>query len=120
VKIERHDWLGAWRRLAAVARRHRPRSDNDDYSDEAPPGFATRIVALAMAKNNWVRVMMLERIAFRALGTAALLACLSVAANYRDLSEQMNRVVAVEPEMELLSVDDPIAVVLDFESDADR
>lgn len=67
----------AWQRLVAAARAAR-----DDRDTAAPYGFATRVAALAMAAEARPARGLFERLAWRALGIAALLAVASVAASY--------------------------------------
>ncbi len=98
-------------RLLARARAARP----DDGADEvvlAPPGFATRVVALAWADQRddvaGSLVQMLVTHGRRALVGSALLAVLSVAFNLPAVAD------AIESDM--LAADDPITVVLDLSS----
>ena len=88
-----------WSRLTAAARRV---SDESDAA--APYGFSTRLAALALA-NGRRASSLYERFALRAVGVAGLLAVLSVAANFRLLTEQ----AMAEPAEEY----DPVAVLLD-------
>jgi hypothetical protein len=90
-----------WSRLTRAARKV-----SDDREVSAPYGFATRIAALAMAQEQKV-VSLLERFAFRALGTACGLALLSVALNYSVFTTQS---LAADDD---LAQDDPVAVLLD-------
>jgi hypothetical protein len=89
-----------WSRLVAAAR-HAP----DGRDTVAPYGFATRVVALAFARERAV-VSLFDRFALRALGLACLLAVLSVAVNYSALTKS----VLVEDE---LPADDTVALLLD-------
>jgi len=89
-----------WQRLVAAVRRTR-----DDRDVTAPYGFATRIAALALTAERPV-ISVLERLSLRALGIATLLAVLSVTAHFTLPSSP----TAEEDE---LSVDDPVAVLLD-------
>jgi len=90
-----------WSRLT-----HAARQVSDDRVVAAPFGFATRLAARAMAQEQQV-VSLLERFAFRALGTACGLALLSVAVNYSVLT------TAPFSAEEELNQDDPVAVLLD-------
>ncbi len=90
-----------WRRLTAAAR-----TVADGREVTAPYGFATRVAALAMAQERKV-ASLFERFAFRALGTACLLALLSAAVNYSVFSP------APAFSDEGLTEDDPVAVLLD-------
>lgn len=65
-----------WQRLARAARRA---ADARDAT--APYGFATRVAAQAFAARESASPV-LERLAWRALGVACLVAVLGVAANY--------------------------------------
>jgi hypothetical protein len=92
-----------WLRLAAAARRA------EDPRDTAPPyGFATRVAALGIAQNGRGGSL-LERFALRALGLAALLAVVCVAANYSTLAGFFRDDAAA-------SVDDPVAEIVDLAS----
>jgi hypothetical protein len=73
----------AWPRLASAARR----ADRDRGEGEvpAPPGFATRVVALSFAARRPLAPFF-ERLSWRALGVACLLALLSLAVNYSVLT----------------------------------
>ncbi len=99
----------AWARLTAAARQV-----NDDRDPSAPYGFATRVVALAYAEEERV-VSLLERFALRAVGFASLLAICSIALNYPQITAGLkgSPVVAVE-EIDILSPDDAVAIVLDL------
>lgn len=71
-----YDSRHPWSRLIRAARAVRP-----EQPGAAPHGFSTRVVALAWTKGTpagWL----LERIAFRAVGVAGLLAALSLILNY--------------------------------------
>jgi hypothetical protein len=71
-----------WQRLAAAARQTRDARDT-----AAPPGFATRVAAHAFAREEPPFSALFARFSWRALGFAALLALVSVAANYSVISE---------------------------------
>ena len=90
-----------WSRLTAAARTV---ADGRDVA--APDGFATRVAALALAQERKV-ASLFERFAFRALGTACLLALLSAAVNYSVFTPTP---VFSDDE---LTEDDPVAVLLD-------
>ncbi len=64
-----------WQRLAAAARQVR-----DGRDTAAPSGFATRVAAQAFAAVEQPFSALLARFSWRALGFAALLALISVAA----------------------------------------
>ena len=71
----------AWQKLVAAARNVR-----DERDTAAPYGFATRVAALAMATGRPpTGAALIDRLAWRALGVAALLAVISVASNYSSL-----------------------------------
>ena len=90
-----------WRRLTAAAR-----TVADGREVTAPCGLATRVAARAMAQERKV-ASLFERVAFRALGAACLLALLSAAVNYS--------VFTPTPAFsdEELTEDDPVAVLLE-------
>lgn len=69
--------LSAWDRLAAAARQA-----TDDRDTKAPYGFATRVAALAMAREGVSTGALFERFSWRALGIAGILALISAASNY--------------------------------------
>jgi hypothetical protein len=74
----------AWPRLASAARR--AGSDRGEGEvPSAPPGFATRVVALAFEARRPLAPFF-ERLSWRALGVACLLALLSLAVNYSVLT----------------------------------
>jgi hypothetical protein len=70
-----------WQRLAAAARQVR-----DERDTAAPAGFATRVAAHAFARVEQPFSALFARFSWRALGFAALLALVSVAANYSAIS----------------------------------
>jgi hypothetical protein len=92
-----------WPRLTAAAR-----TAQDPRDPAAPYGFATRVAALAMAPERAVGSL-LERFSLRALGVAALLAVVCVAANYSTLTGLLGDEVAT-------NTDDPVAEVMDLAS----
>ena len=73
----------AWQRLAAAARRASPVDERDTA---APYGFATRVVARALAVEP-SRISMIERFSLRALGIASLLAMVTAAASYPTIAK---------------------------------
>ena len=92
-----------WTRLVAAAR-----LTPDDRSTEAPYGFATRVVALALAPERELRSMW-ERLSLRALGVACLLAVASVAANYSAFTNAI-------AEEEGATADDPVTEMISLVS----
>ena len=90
-----------WPRLAAAAR-----SARDDRDTAAPYGFATRVAALAFAPER--AGSLLERFSLRALGLAALLALVCVAANYSTLASALRE--------DTTASDDPVSEVLEVAS----
>lgn len=92
-----------WSRLVAAAR-----SAQDPRDAAAPYGFATRVAALALGQRR--AVSLLERFSLRALGLAALLAVVCLAANFSTLTT-LFRDEAATP-----TTDDPVAEVLDLAS----
>jgi hypothetical protein len=98
-----------WTRLTAAARGAR-----DDRDVSPPYGFATRVVALAFAQERRV-ASLFERFAFRAVGVASLLALFSIVLNYPALTTTGGTAVTPQgDEVELVAVDDAVAIVLDF------
>jgi hypothetical protein len=73
----------AWQRLVSAARR--AEDDGGGRDTAAPPGFATRVAALALEPKRPLAPFF-ERLSWRALGVACLLALLSLAANYSVLT----------------------------------
>jgi hypothetical protein len=92
-----------WTRLVTAARQA-----PDDRDTTAPYGFATRVAALAASSDRKFGSVF-ERFALRAVGIAGLLAALSVAVNYAELS----KATASSTDEEILPSDDPVALVLD-------
>ncbi|HEX2855475.1 MAG TPA: hypothetical protein VHO24_19730 [Opitutaceae bacterium] len=91
-----------WSRLAAAARRV-----PDARDTTAPYGFSTRIAARAMTAERPMGSLF-ERLSWRALGVACLLAFASVALNFSALASP-------HPEEELATGgDDVVAVLLDL------
>jgi hypothetical protein len=89
-----------WSRLVAAARRA-----PDDRDAAAPYGFATRVAALAMARERGA-ISLIERFALRALGVACLLALVSVATNYTAINNAF-------AEDESIAADDPVSELLE-------
>lgn len=90
-----------WQRLVRAARRA-----TDARDEAAPYGFATRVAAQALATRESSNPLM-ERLAWRALGVACLVAVLGVAANYSLLQNG-------NAELEgFFTPDDPAAIVLE-------
>ncbi|MEI6861324.1 MAG: hypothetical protein WCL04_03640 [Verrucomicrobiota bacterium] len=88
-----------WPRLATVVRLAPPPAQAD-----APPGFATRVVALAFAARPPITLAALcDVFSWRALAVAAIIAIVSVAAN-------LNAVLGSDDDV--LAVNDPVAEVL--------
>lgn len=92
-----------WEQLVMAARRA-----EDHREVAAPYGFATRVVAQAMARERPAG-MWFERYALRALGISCLVAVLGVASNYSLLT----RATTAVSEDAYFSADDPAAIVLD-------
>jgi hypothetical protein len=88
----------AWNRLAAAARRSPAPLPE---SSPAPFGFATRVAALALSRPP---ASLYEFFSWRALGMAALIAIVSVAANLGSVLNSLDD----DP----LAVGDPVAEVL--------
>ena len=91
-----------WPRLAAAARR-----TADPRDTATPPGFATRVTALAFAQERPLNSLF-ERFSLRALGLAALLAVVCLATNYSTLTSAFADDSA--------SPDDPVAEIVDLAS----
>jgi hypothetical protein len=92
-----------WQKLVAAARRA-----GDDGEVAAPYGFATRVVAQALARPRPVGAW-IERYSWRALGISCLVAVIGVASNYPLLT----RTGPAGSEDTYFSADDPAAIVLD-------
>jgi hypothetical protein len=92
-----------WSRLTAAARQV-----SDDRDSAAPYGFATRVAALAFSQER-SPVSLFERFALRAVGVSALLALLSVTANYTALTN------SPAPDDAML-FDDPVAELVEIAS----
>lgn len=85
----------SWQRLVALARRAPEASLGRGW--EAPPGFATRVVALAGAAPGRDRglVASLEAFSLRALGAASLLAVGTVLATANPVLQSLRDEIAV-------------------------
>ena len=97
-----------WSRLTSAARGVR-----DDRDESAPYGFATRVAALAFARDGRGSSLF-ERFAMRAVGVATLLALFSVVLNYQALSRTGGSSMAQTDEVEVMPADDAVALVLDL------
>ena len=96
-----------WTRLTAAARTVR-----DERGATAPFGFATRVVALALAQDRRMGSLF-EVFALRALGVACILAICSVALNYGEVSRRLAGAGAGGAgDDALLPMHDAVAVVL--------
>jgi hypothetical protein len=95
-----------WSRLTAAAR-----TVQEAREDSAPFGFATRVAALACSQERVV-TSLVERFALRAVAFSALIALLSVALNYGDLTAPSASVAAVDDFS--LPTHDAVALVLDL------
>ena len=98
-----------WARLNQAARQAPVDGDT-----AAPFGFATRVAALALARDFRV-ASLFDRFALRAVGIASILAILSVAVNYPAVSAGLfgGAGSAVE-DVDVLSPDDAVSIVLDL------
>lgn len=95
-----------WSRLVTAARRA-----PDGRDTAAPYGFATRVVALAFARERGA-VSLWERFSLRALAVACLLTGLTVATNYSAVTK-----LFVENETApAMMVDDPVSELIDVAS----
>ena len=98
-----------WARLTQAARQARAHGDT-----AAPFGFATRVAALALARDSRV-VSLLDRFALRAVGIASVLAILSVAVNYPAVSAGVFGATGpVVEDVDVLTPDDAVSIVLDL------
>jgi hypothetical protein len=98
-----------WSRLTKAARTVRDARDTS-----APYGFATRVAALALGQESRV-ASLLDLIALRALGVACLLAVLSIAVNYSEVSRRLaGPAGAGSSDDVLLPISDTVSVVLDL------
>ncbi len=95
-----------WSRLVKSARTVR-----DDRPVAAPYGFATRVAALALGAEARA-TSLFDLFALRALGVACLLAVLSVALNYGELTRRLSGGAAGSGDDALLPMSDTVSVVL--------
>jgi hypothetical protein len=94
-------------RLMARARQTLAASESDGAEIFMPPGFATRVVALAaLGANPNAWLSMLERRAWQALGVAVGVACLSVVLNFQPISKAIQD--------DVLAGQDPVTALLDL------
>lgn len=93
-----------WARLTRAARTVHPTGD----AVSAPAGFSTRVVARALDEGRRLPSL-LDYLAPRAVGWAALLAACSIAFNYADLSPGL-----ANDDADTLSPDDAVSIVLDL------
>ena len=106
MNIPLNDPRHPWARLTAAARTVRDARDTS-----APFGFATRVGALALARERPL-ASLFDLFALRALTVASLLAIFSIAVNYSELS---NRLAGASPgagDDLLLTGSDAVTVVL--------
>ena len=98
----------AWARLTAAARTVR-----DDRDTSAPFGFATRVAALALGQERKLGSLF-DLLAPRALWVAGMLAVISVAMNYSELSGRGSGAAAGTTAGDdlMLPVNDAVTVVL--------
>lgn len=89
-----------WDKLVRLAQRAR-----DDRPETAPYGFATRVVAQAMAGGLPASSSLFERWSWRALAIAGMFAAVSVAANYSEFT--------VSPDYDLSADDMTIAALFE-------
>ena len=92
-----------WTRLTAAASTWR-----DERDASAPYAFATRVAALAMNQEQKM-ASLFDLFALRALGVACLLAIVSVAFNYSEISRRLSGSSAGD---DFLAAQDTVAVVL--------
>ena len=79
-----------WRRLTAAARLA------PEIHDAAEPyGFATRVAALALAGRRLTPAALFERLGWRALGLAFVLAAVSFAASYPAIATTADEVSGI-------------------------
>lgn len=95
-----------WSRLTKAARTVR-----DEPPAAAPYGFATRVAALALGTEAR-SVSLFDLFALRALGVACLLAVLSVALNYGEVSRRLTGGGTGGGDDALLPISDTVSVVL--------
>ncbi len=93
----------AWSRLVAAARQ----APEATLSCDTPPGFATRVAALAMGRGRERSLAsLLERFSWKALFLAGGLAVASVAFNIGPVLNAIER--------EVLAAQDPVTALLDL------
>lgn len=93
----------AWEKLVVAARR----APDLNEPAEAPPGFATRMAALALGNRRERSLTGLaERFSWRALGLAGALAVASVAFNLGPVLNAIDR--------DVLAAQDPVAALIDL------
>jgi hypothetical protein len=71
----------AWQRLVAAARQA-----PDTGDDDAPYGFSTRLVALAMAAERPTLLSSINRFSWRALSLSLMVMTLSIVTNYSSVT----------------------------------
>src|SRR5690606_2628559 len=103
----------SWKRLVEFARGRgalasaQDAAGADPADEQAPPGFSTRVVALAWRPESgltWLNL--LEGRAWRALALAAVIAGLCVGFNYGSIRDAIDR--------QVLDAQDPVTALLDF------
>ncbi len=95
-----------WARLTTAAR-----TVLDARDASAPLGFATRVSALGLAGVRPL-VSLFELFALRALAVACLLAIVSIAVNYSELSRRIGGASSSAGDDMLLAGSDAVSVVL--------
>lgn len=106
MNIHLNDPRHPWARLTTAARTVR-----NGRETAVPYGFATRVAALAMGQDRRV-VSLFDLFALRALAVACVLAVVSIAMNYSELSNRMAGTVPGGVDDLLLPVNDAVSVVL--------
>lgn len=101
-----HDPRHPWTRLTAAARTVR-----EEGGAAAPFGFATRVVALAMAQDRRPGSLF-EVFALRAVGLACLLAICSALVNYSEVANRLAGSGQGSGDDLLPGLSDTVAVVL--------
>jgi hypothetical protein len=96
-----------WERLIAAARRAR-----DERDVAAPYGFAVRVAARAAAAERPGAAALMQRFSLRAMGLAAALAVLAVAANYSSVRHLFDNQTSASPQ----PPDDPTSELVDLAS----
>ena len=95
-----------WARLTAAAR-----TVHNDRDTSAPLGFATRVSALGLAAERPL-TSLFDLFALRALAVASLLAIVSIAVNYSELSRRVAGPSSAAGDDVLLTGNDAVSVVL--------